>query len=71
MKQLFFIAVIAISTSLISCDGSTSSDRAVDSTSADTMKDSIHADSSAPKDTIYPKTDTNSYRKDTAQKAGK
>lgn len=70
MKKLFVIAVMAISISLASCDGTTSSDRnMVDSTSGDSMNK--HTDSSMPKDTVYPKTDTNSYRKDTTQKPAK
>lgn len=70
MKQLFFIAVIAVSTVLASCDGTTSSDlNMVDSTSGDSMNK--HTDSSMPKDTVYPRTDINSYRKDTAQQPAK
>jgi protein involved in sex pheromone biosynthesis len=70
MKQLFVIAVMAVSILLASCDGTTSSDRnMVDSTSGDSMN--RHTDSSMPKDTVYPKTDTNSYRKDTTEQPPK
>ncbi|MFT4017079.1 MAG: hypothetical protein QM668_08970 [Agriterribacter sp.] len=64
MKKLS--AVIAVMV-FISCSGNTSSDRyikenAIVTDSADTM---MKSDSSKPTDTLYPSTDTTSYRKGT------
>ncbi|MFT3702796.1 MAG: hypothetical protein QM802_10515 [Agriterribacter sp.] len=71
MKQVA-ILFFAISVICTSCGGDTPSGYTIDS-SDNNIYDSTHKDSSMPKDTVYPKTDTNSYRKDkdTANKSPK
>lgn len=63
MKKLLSAAVVMV---FVSCSGNTSSDKYIKENadvtdSADTV---MKNDSSKPKDTLYPSTDTTSYRKD-------
>lgn len=68
MKKLLAAAVIMV---FISCSGETSSDKYIDdhapADSTDSAQQNLKNDSSGAKDTVYPQTDTSSYRKDTSQ----
>lgn len=61
MKKLLAAAVVIV---LMSCSGNTSSDKYMkDSTGSDSTDTMMKNDSFKPKDTVYPSTDTGSYRK--------
>ncbi|MFT3948976.1 MAG: hypothetical protein QM763_18575 [Agriterribacter sp.] len=65
MKKLLAAAVVI---ALISCSGNTSSDKYIkENSTPDSVDTTIKSDSSKPEDTIYPSTDTASYRKGTAK----
>jgi len=72
MKKLLAAAVIMV---FISCSGETSSDKYIDAhapaDSTDSAQENLKNDSSSAKDTVYPQTDTSSYRKDTSRQEGK
>jgi hypothetical protein len=72
MKKLLAAAIIMV---FISCSGETSSDKYIDAhapaDSADSAQENLKNDSSSAKDTVYPQTDTSSYRKDTSRQEGK
>lgn len=61
MKNLLVVATVII---FLSCSGSTSSDKHIEKNTA-TDTTTMQIDSSQPKDTVYPSTDTTSYRKAT------
>ncbi|MFT3749420.1 MAG: hypothetical protein QM768_13925 [Agriterribacter sp.] len=62
MKKLCAAAVVMV---FISCSGNTSSDKYIKENAADSVDTMMKSDSSKPKDTLYPATDTGSYRKGT------
>jgi len=68
MKKFLASAMIMV---FISCSGETSSDKYIDAhapaDSTDSAGENLKNDSSGAKDTVYPQTDTSSYRKDTSQ----
>ena len=68
MKKFLASAMIMV---FISCSGETSSDKYIDAhapaDSTDSARKNLKNDSSGAKDTVYPQTDTSSYRKDTSQ----
>ena len=63
MKKLLAAAIVVV---FMSCSGNTSSDNSVNA-QADSMDSVNKNDSSAATDTVYPSTDTSSYRKDQAK----
>lgn len=65
MKTLFSVAIAIV---FMSCSGNTSSDKYIDKNAKDSSN-AMKADSAKPKDTVYPSSDTNSYRKATAKPA--
>ncbi|PVD53234.1 hypothetical protein DC498_04985 [Terrimonas sp.] len=62
MKKLLGAAAVII---FVSCSGNTSSDKYIKENAAvtDSADMVMKNDSSKPKDTLYPSTDTTSYRK--------